>query len=55
MMCSTPDGVMKQEALFLQALQSAATYRLEAERLELRTASGALALSMTGVPSERTP
>ncbi|MCC7200644.1 MAG: META domain-containing protein [Gammaproteobacteria bacterium] len=55
MMCSTPDGVMKQEALFLQALQSAATYRLEAERLELRTASGALALSMTGVLSERTP
>ncbi|MBP6515067.1 MAG: META domain-containing protein [Steroidobacteraceae bacterium] len=50
MMCAAPEGVMDQEALFLQALQSAASYRLEADRLELRTGTGALAVSMAMSP-----
>jgi heat shock protein HslJ len=36
-------GVMEQEATFLKALESVATARVEADRLELRTADGALA------------
>ena len=41
--CNDPEGVMDQEAQYLAALQSAATYRIEGNRLELRTADGALA------------
>ncbi len=41
--CADPAGVMDQEMQFLAALQSAATYRVEGNRLELRTADGALA------------
>ena len=37
---------MDQEALFLAALYSAATYRIEGERLALRTAEGALAVNL---------
>jgi len=42
-MCSEPEGVMEQESQYLAALGTAATYRMEADRLELRTAEGALA------------
>jgi len=45
MACAQPEGRMAQEAAFLAALESAATARREADRLELRTASGALAVS----------
>jgi heat shock protein HslJ len=41
--CAEPAGVMEQEALFLKALQSAATFRINGDRLELRTADSALA------------
>ncbi len=41
--CATPKGVMSQELAYLTALHTAATYRIEGSRLELRTASGALA------------
>jgi len=41
--CATPPGVMDQELRYLAALQTAATYRVEGGRLEVRTASGALA------------
>jgi len=41
--CSTPDGVMEQEAAYLAALATAATYRLEGTKLELRTASDTIA------------
>ena len=41
--CATPSGVMDQETRYLAALSTAATYRIEGSRLELRTASGALA------------
>jgi heat shock protein HslJ len=45
MMCAQPEGRMAQEAQFLAALASATTARREGDRLELRTASGALAVS----------
>ena len=43
MACADPAGVMDQEAQYLAALQSAATYRIEGAVLELRTKDGALA------------
>jgi uncharacterized lipoprotein YbaY len=36
--CSEPEGIMEQEQQYLAALQTAATYRIEGERLEMRTA-----------------
>jgi heat shock protein HslJ len=45
MMCAQPEGRMAQEAQFLAALASATTARREGDRLELRTASDALAVS----------
>lgn len=44
--CAEPEGVMAQEAAFLRALETAATARREGDRLELRTATGALAATM---------
>ena len=46
MFCNDPAGVMDQESQFLAALQSAATYKLEGNRLELRTADDALAVDL---------
>lgn len=45
MMCAEPAGVMEQEAQYLAALPSAATYAIDGTKLELRTATGALAAS----------
>jgi heat shock protein HslJ len=45
MLCAQPEGRMAQEALFLAALASATQARREGDRLELRTASDALAVS----------
>jgi heat shock protein HslJ len=42
-MCAAP-GVMAQEQAFFAALESAATMRMEADHLEMRTAQGALAV-----------
>jgi len=47
--CSTPSGVMQQEAEFLAALESAATYTVEGNFLEMRTADDAIAVHMTRV------
>lgn len=47
MMCAEPVGVMEQEAQYLKALETAATYRLDGNTLELRTTDGALAVSFT--------
>jgi heat shock protein HslJ len=47
MMCAEPAGVMEQEQQFLRALSTVATARFEGERLELRTAEGALAVSLS--------
>ena len=44
--CSTPAGVMEQESAYLAALETAATYRIEGNRLELRTSTGALAAEL---------
>jgi heat shock protein HslJ len=43
MMCSEPEGIMEQETEYLAALETAATYNIEGERLQLRTAEGSLA------------
>jgi heat shock protein HslJ len=43
-------GVMEQEQAFLKALESAAAARMEGNQLELRTADGALALSLVRTP-----
>ena len=45
-MCGTPPNIMEQEQQFLAALATVASARQEAGRLELRTASGALAVSL---------
>lgn len=46
MMCANEE-LMQQEQAFLKALESVATLRREANRIELRDSSGALAISMT--------
>lgn len=43
MMCSTPEGIMEQEAEFLAALETAATYQVQGDMLQMRTADDALA------------
>jgi heat shock protein HslJ len=45
-LCTTPAGIMEQDSQFLRALATAATYRVEGDRLELRTADGALAVQL---------
>jgi heat shock protein HslJ len=46
-MCIEPEGVMEQEQQFLKALETVATARHEGDRLELRTADGALAVTLS--------
>jgi heat shock protein HslJ len=46
MMCTRPEGVMEQEQQFIKALETVATARFEGDRLELRTAAGALAATL---------
>lgn len=46
MACASPDGLMTQETQYLQALATATTYARDGNRLELRTADGALAVSL---------
>lgn len=45
MACPEPEGVSQQEMQYLTALTTAATYTVEGNQLELRTADGALAVS----------
>lgn len=42
MFCAEPEGVMEQETAYLAALTTAATYSVQGDQLELRTADGAL-------------
>lgn len=51
--CEQPEGVMAQEAQFLRALATVTTVQREGHRVELRTASGALAvaLQLSSVPT----
>ena len=46
-LCVEPEGVMEQEQQFLKALETVATARQEADRLEMRTADGALAFTLS--------
>jgi heat shock protein HslJ len=46
MACAEPAGIMEQEAQFLQALTTVATYRMDGNQLELRTAEGAIAVQL---------
>jgi heat shock protein HslJ len=41
MMCADPE-VMDQEAAYLMALETAATYKITGDRMEMRTEDGAL-------------
>jgi heat shock protein HslJ len=43
MFCPEPDGVMEQEVQYLAALETVATYLIEVDKMEMRTAEGALA------------
>lgn len=40
--CSEPEGVMRQESEYLKALTTAATYTIQGQQLELRSAEDAL-------------
>ncbi len=42
MMCPEPEGIMEQEALYLAALETAEVFRIQGDRLQLRTAEGSL-------------
>jgi len=44
MACNEPAGVMEQEAQYLAAIQSAATYQIEGNVMQLRTKDDALAV-----------
>jgi heat shock protein HslJ len=44
--CADPAGIMDQEAQFMAALDSAATYEVEGTKLQLRTKDGALAVDL---------
>ena len=46
MACPEPAGVLEQEAAFLAALEMVATWRAEGDRLQLRSADGALAIDL---------
>lgn len=46
-LCVDPAGVMEQEAEYLAALASAATYNIEGNMLQMRTAADQLAVIMT--------
>lgn len=46
-MCAGPERIMEQEKQFLTALEAVVSARQEGDRLELRTADGALAVALT--------
>ena len=49
-MMACPQPIMAQEAQYLAAIQTAATYKIEGAKLELRSATGALVASYTQQP-----
>ncbi len=55
MACAEPDGIMEQEARYLEALHTAASFRFDGDRLVLRTAEGAIAVTLMRVPAELSP
>lgn len=50
MACADPEGIMEQEQEYLAALATAATYRIQGNTLEMRTADDALAVTMQVAP-----
>lgn len=48
--CPEPDGVMQQEQQFLAALQSAATFQITGNQLQIRSGSDALAIVAVRAP-----
>lgn len=54
-MCPVPEGIMEQEAQYLAALESAATYRIDGNRLELRTADDAMAANFERAAAAAAP
>ena len=57
MMCAEPEGIMEQETQYLAALSTAATYKIDGSRLEMRTAEGSIVANfvsaVTGVAAYR--
>jgi len=51
MACAEPDGIMEQEQEFLAAIGTAATYQINGNRLEMRTANGEIAATFEAVKS----
>jgi heat shock protein HslJ len=47
MACPEPAGIMEQEAAYLKALESVASFELLGDRLTLRTATGAIAVEFS--------
>ena len=43
MFCPEPKGIMEQEVQYLAALETASTYPIEVDKMEMRTDMGALA------------
>jgi heat shock protein HslJ/uncharacterized protein YraI len=50
MSCPEPAGVMEQEAQILKALQSAATFRINGNMLEIKNAAGSIAIVASRAP-----
>jgi len=50
MLCDEPKGVMDQEARFLAALHSAATFRINGNMLEIQNAGGQIAIVANRAP-----
>jgi heat shock protein HslJ len=48
--CDSPEGVMQQEQQYLAALQSAATFRISGDRLEVRSNADQLAIAANRAP-----
>jgi heat shock protein HslJ len=49
-LCEEPEGIMEQEAEFLAALQSAATFSINGRMLEMRTAGSQNAIIASQIP-----
>ncbi len=52
MYCAAPENVMDQENTFLATLGSAATYRIQGDRLEVRNTDGTQVLQFIAKPTE---